>query len=77
MAIQRIKAKAVVKVLTEAGRYYLDEIRGLKEGTILEGSYCPVNKAFDFTWKGQDAMLWIGINGELVEEESTTNTIQK
>lgn len=34
----------------------------------LLGRYNPINKAFDFTWNGQDAMLWIGQNGELIED---------
>ncbi len=33
------KAKARVKVVTEAGKWYLAEIKGLKEGTIVEGIY--------------------------------------
>ena len=40
----------------------------LKEETVLEGRYNPINKAFDFTFNGQDAMLWIGQNGELISE---------
>ncbi|ROT01805.1 MULTISPECIES: hypothetical protein [Muribaculaceae] len=75
MANKTIKAKAVVKVLTDFGYWCLAEIRGLKEGTILEGRFNPKNKAFDFSYNGQDAMLWIGQNGELIEDE-TTNTIQ-
>lgn len=76
MANKTIKAKAVVKVLTDFGYWCLAEIRGLKEDTILEGRFNPKNKAFDFSYNGQDAMLWIGQNGELIEDE-TTNTIQQ
>lgn len=65
--MKRIKAKAVVKVQTEFGRHCLYEIKGLKEGEILEGLYNPKNKAFDFCWRGEDAMLWIGQNGELLK----------
>lgn len=65
-----IKSKARVKVITEFGYWCLAEIRGLKEGTVLDGRYNPVNKAFDFSWNGQDAMLWIGQNGELIGNES-------
>ena len=61
------RTKAVVKVSTEFGKHCLDEIRGLKEGTILEGWYNNKNKSFDFNYKGQDAMLWIGQNGELIK----------
>ena len=65
---KKVPVKAVVKVLTEFGKWCLFEIRGHKEGTILSGIYNPVNKAFDFSWNGNDAMLWIGQNGELIEE---------
>lgn len=64
--IKQIPAKALVKVTTDFGKWCLWEIKGLKEGTVLDGMYNPRNKAFDFTFKGQDAMLWIGQNGELV-----------
>ena len=60
------KAKARVKVFTEKGYCLLAEIRGLKEGTELEGRYNPRNKAFDFFFNGQDAVLWIGENAELI-----------
>lgn len=70
MPIQTIKATARVKVLTEFGKWCLCEIRGLKEGTILEGKYNPVNKAFDFSYNGEDAMLWIGQNGELIKTDN-------
>lgn len=70
MAIQTIKAKARVKVSTDFGYWCLAEIRGLKEGTELEGRYNPVNRAFDFTWNGNDAMLWIGQNGELIQDNN-------
>lgn len=56
MANKTIKAKAVVKVLTDFGYWCLAEIRGLKEGTILEGRFNPKNKAFDFSYNGQDAI---------------------
>ena len=62
------KAKARVKVLTEKGKWYLAEIKGLKEGTVVEGTYNPLNRAFDFYWNGEGAMLWIGENGELMKE---------
>lgn len=64
-----IKAKVRVKIITDFGYWCLAEIRGLKEGTILEGRYNPINKAFDFSWNGQDAMLWIEQNGELISTE--------
>lgn len=64
--IKQIPAQALVKVTTDFGKWCLREIKGLKEGTVLDGMYNPTNKAFDFTFKGQDAMLWIGQNGVLV-----------
>lgn len=70
MAIQTIKAKARVKVLSDFGYWCLAEIRGLKEGTIVEGRFNPVNNAFDFSYNGQDAMLWIGHNGELIADNN-------
>ncbi len=66
--IKSIKAKAIVKVSTEMGYWCLAEIRGLKEGTVLDGRYNPVNKAFDFSWNCQDAMLWVGQNCELIND---------
>lgn len=63
----KIPAQAVVEVTTSWGRICLGEIgRDLKEGTVLDGYYYPVSKAFDFVWKGEGAMLWIGDNGRLV-----------
>lgn len=63
----KIPAQAVVEVTTSWGRICLGEIgRDLKEGTVLDGYYYPVSKAFDFEWKGEGAMLWIGDNGRLV-----------
>lgn len=67
--IKTIKAKVRVKVFTDFGYWCLAEIRGLKEGTILEGCYDPKNKAFDFTYNGQDAMLWVDQNAELIGNE--------
>lgn len=64
--VESVKARVRVKVTTETGRYCLREIHGLKEGTILEGRYCPINKSFDFVWDGEPAMLWVGDNAELV-----------
>ena len=69
--VKTIKTKARVKVLTEFGYWCLAEIRGLKEDIILEGRYNPVNKAFDFSYNGQDAMLWIGENAELIDTNGT------
>lgn len=40
------------------GYWCLAEIRGLKEGTVLDGRYNPVNKAFDFSWNGQGGQCY-------------------
>ena len=63
---KRIHAKVRVKIYTEFGKCCLAEIRGLKEGTELEGVVNPRNNAFDFKWNGEDAMLWIGHNAEVI-----------
>lgn len=68
-----IRAKVRVKIYTEFGKCCLAEIRGLKDGTELEGVINPRNNAFDFKWNGQDAMLWIGHNGELIESSIINN----
>lgn len=62
--------KAIVKVSTEMGYWCLCEIKGLKEGTIVEGTFNPVNNAFDFYWNGEAAMLWIGQNAELLNKKT-------
>lgn len=62
----KITAMAVVKAKTEFGKRCLREIHGLKEGTLLKGTYQPITHAFDFVYNGEDAMLWIGENGQLV-----------
>lgn len=64
--IKQIPAQAEVKVTTSWGATCLREIRGLKEGDVLEGLYTPINKAFDFTFNGESAMLWIGENARLI-----------
>ena len=46
--VHKRKAKAQVKVLTEMGSWCLWEIKGLKEGTIVDGVYTEETKAFDF-----------------------------
>lgn len=68
--VESVKARVRVKVTTETGRYCLREIHGLKEGAILEGRYCPINKSFDFVWDGEPAMLWVGDNAELVLKDA-------
>ena len=73
-----IRVKVRVKIYTEYGKYCLSEIRGLKEGTELEGVVNPRNNAFDFKWNGADAMLWLGHNAEVITphwEEASARAI--
>lgn len=63
-----LQGKSKSKGCYRSGQWYLAEIKGLKEGTIVEGIYNPLNRAFDFYWNGEGAMLWIGENGELIDE---------
>lgn len=58
--------KAIVKVSTERGYWLLAEIRGLKEGTVVEGKYNAEKQRFDFSWQGQGAMLIVGENCNIV-----------
>lgn len=71
---ESVKARVRVKVTTETGRYCLREIHGLKEGTILEGRYCPINKSFDFVWDGEPAMLWVGDNAQLLVSKKKSSS---
>lgn len=61
----RTKAYAIVHVFTDFGRHCLSEIDGLKEGMILRGYSVVSNDSFEFTWNGQDAVLWLGENASL------------
>ena len=63
---KKMIAKVRVKIYTEFDRWCLAEIRGLKEGKELEGVVNTQNNAFDFKWNGEDAMLWIGHNAEIL-----------
>lgn len=73
--IESVRARVRVKVLTEYGKHCLREIHGLKEGAILTGNYCPINKSFDFKWDGEPAVLWVGDNAELVAKETKRGNI--
>lgn len=61
----KASTKAIVKVSTEMGSYTLRDICGLKEGMIVEGRLHANGKAFEFKWRGLDAVLWIGDNARL------------
>lgn len=73
----KTKVKVVVMVLTEGGKHLLNEIKGLKVGTIVEGTYESSNGALDFKWNGQDAVLWVGKNAALVYNEQYINLKEK
>lgn len=73
--IQSVRARVRVKVTTETGKHCLREIHGLKEGTILEGRYSPINKSFDFIWDDEHAMLFVGDNAELLVAEKRRGSI--
>ena len=77
--IASVKARVRVKIFTETGKHCLSEIHGLKEGTILEGRYCPINKSFDFVWDGEPAMLWVGDNAQLLvlKKKSSSKSSQR
>lgn len=60
--------KVRVKVFNEEGYWLLSEIRGLKEGTIIEGRLDRNNKGVEFQWNGGDAVLWLGVNCEPVNK---------
>lgn len=49
---------AKVMVITDFGKWCLNEIRGLKEGTIIKGQYCEAARSIDFKFNGKDATLW-------------------
>lgn len=67
--------KVIVKVTTEEGKYLLREMKGLREGTILEGT--RKGNAFEFKWNGCDAVLWFGDNCEEYKNRKKSNRMQK
>lgn len=60
-------AKAIIKISSAEGKHLLNEIQGLKEETVVSGKYDPKTGAFDFKHNGLDAVVWIGVNAELVD----------
>lgn len=69
-ATKEIKnVKVVVKNLTSMGASCLHDIKGLTEGTIIEGRFNPANNAVDFKWNGNDAVLWVGENCQICESK--------
>lgn len=69
--------KAIVKIKNEDGKYLLQEIRGLKEGTIIDGVYNPTNKSISFVFNGYDSVLYVGYNCELLPTKKQKKTNKK
>lgn len=65
MINKSIKARVKVIVLTEEGGIAIREIKGLKEGDIVEG-YLH-DGIFNFKWGGQDAVLFVGENCSVLD----------
>ena len=65
----KTKVTAEVEICTNEGKYLLSEIQGLKEGAIVTGMYDSVTGALDFQYNGLDAVLWIGKNARIIDDE--------
>lgn len=63
------KVTAEVEICTNEGKYLLSEIQGLKEGAIVTGMYDSETGALDFQYNGLDAVLWIGKNARIIDDE--------
>jgi hypothetical protein len=57
-----MKVQVKVKVITENGKYALNEIKGLKEGEIVNGEYNRQNNSVTFKWHGNNSILFVGEN---------------
>ena len=58
---ERVLARGGLTDIAPTGRW--SKACREKSAEVLDGYYYPVSKAFDFNWKGEGAMLWIGDNG--------------
>ena len=65
----KTKVTAEVEICTNEGKYLLSEIHGLKEGAIVTGMYDSETGALDFQYNGLDAVLWIGKNARIIDDE--------
>ena len=65
----KTKVTAEVEICTNEGKYLLSEIQGLKEGAIVTGMYDSETGALDFQYNGIDAVLWIGKNARIIDDE--------
>ena len=65
----KTKVTAEVEICTNEGKYLLSEIQGLKEGAIVTGMYDSETGALDFHYNGLDAVLWIGKNARIIDDE--------
>lgn len=71
----------IVKAFTEAGKYALDEIKGIKEGDIVNGDYNSKNNSVSIALSGKEAVLFIGENCKMTKssksEVERTNALSK
>ena len=65
----KTKVTAEVEICTNEGKYLLSEIQGLKEGALVTGMYDSETGALDFQYNGLDAVLWIGKNARIIDDE--------
>lgn len=65
----KTKVTAEVEICTNEGKYLLSEIQGLKEGAIVTGMYDSETGALDFQYNGLDAVLWVGKNARIIDDE--------
>ena len=65
----KTKVTAEVEICTNEGKYLLSEIQGLKEAAIVTGMYDSETGALDFQYNGLDAVLWIGKNARIIDDE--------
>lgn len=76
-----MEVQVKVKIITEIGKYSLDEIKGLKEGTLVKGNYNKHTNSVLFDWNGNDAILFIDENCILTknskEEIKKTNALNR
>ena len=71
----------IVKAFTKAGKYALDEIKGIKEGDIVNGDYNSKNNSVSIALSGKEAVLFIGENCKMTKssksEVERTNALSK
>ncbi len=73
--IKKIKLKVVSRHLCEEGKHLMDEIRGLKENTVIDAVVSIPTGAADFSFNG-DSVLWLGINCVPAPQRLTENEVK-